>query len=226
MNYSSSIIEDVKKLLEYFQALGIDGLPVEFDNIDTSVIDREDRLNLLKQELGNCTRCKLSAHRSSIVFGEGDAQAKIMFIGEAPGREEDIQGVPFVGEAGALLTRLIEKMGMKRNEVYIANVIKCRPPMNRDPDYEEIETCRYFIEKQIEIISPEVVITLGRIAFQSIMRDQRLKITSARGNFFQYKNIPLMPTFHPAYLLRNPKHKWLTWNDVQKVLERIKIPEH
>jgi DNA polymerase len=160
------------------------------------------------------------------VFGEGTPEARLLFIGEAPGREEDIQGMPFVGEAGMLLTRLIEKMGLKRNDVYITNVIKCRPPMNRDPEDDEIETCMSFLEKQVEIIKPEMIITLGRIALQSTLANSRLKITLVRGNFFEYKGIPVMPIFHPAYLLRNPKDKWLTWSDVQKVMERMKLSGH
>jgi DNA polymerase len=156
------------------------------------------------------------------VFGEGNSDARLVFIGEAPGREEDSQGRPFVGDAGMLLTRLIEKMGFKRGDVYIANIIKCRPPMNRDPEKDEIESCRGFVEKQIEIIKPEVIISLGRIASQTLIGNTGLKMTSIRGNFFDYKGILLMPTFHPAYLLRNPKEKWLTWNDAQKVLEKLK----
>jgi len=144
-----------------------------------------------------------------------------MFIGEAPGKEEDQQGLPFVGDAGRLLTRLIEKMGMKRDDVYIANIIKCRPPMNRDPEEDEVAVCRGFIEKQISVIRPTVIMTLGRIALQTLMKSPKLKITSARGHFLDFEGIPVMPTFHPAYLLRNPQDKMLTWSDAQKVLTRI-----
>lgn len=221
------IFEDLKKILRYYEALGIDNIPVSLErdqhiDIDFSG-DKNILLDGLREEIGDCTRCKLSKHRKKIVFGEGNPNARLMFVGEAPGREEDNQGMPFVGEAGMLLTRLIEKMGLKRNNVYIANIIKCRPPMNRDPEEDEIKTCRVFIERQIEIIMPEVIITLGRIALQSVMNNPALKITSVRGNFFEYKGIPLMPTFHPAYLLRNPKDKWLTWTDMQKVMQRLKI---
>ncbi len=223
----AEIFEDLKKILRYYEALGIDNIPVSLErdqyiDIDFSG-DKNILLDGLREEIGDCTRCKLSKHRKKIVFGEGNPNARLMFIGEAPGREEDNQGMPFVGEAGMLLTRLIEKMGLKRNNVYIANIIKCRPPMNRDPEEDEIKTCRVFIERQIEIIMPEVIITLGRIALQSVMNNPVLKITSVRGNFFEYKGIPLMPTFHPAYLLRNPKDKWLTWTDMQKVMQRLKI---
>ena len=178
-------------------------------------------LKNVREEIGDCHRCKLSKGRKNIVFGAGNADARLMFIGEAPGKEEDIQGEPFVGEAGMLLTKLIEKMGFKRDSVYIANIIKCRPPMNRDPEEDEIISCRAFLDRQIDIIAPKIIITLGRIALQTLMNNDKIKISAARGNFFEYKGIPVMPTFHPAYLLRNPKDKWLTWADVQKVMERM-----
>jgi DNA polymerase len=145
-----------------------------------------------------------------------------MFIGEAPGKEEDIQGRPFVGDAGILLTKLIEKMGLKREDVYIANILKCRPPLNRDPQPDEIAQCIGFVQRQIEIIKPKVIMSLGRIAAKALIGNPGLKLTAIRGNFYSYNGIPLMPTFHPAYLLRNPKDKWLTWNDAQKVLEKLK----
>jgi DNA polymerase len=178
-------------------------------------------LKTLREEIGDCKRCKLSSGRKNIVFGEGSPDARLMFIGEGPGREEDLQARPFVGDAGILLTRLIEKMGFRREDVYIANIVKCRPPMNRDPERDEIEICRGYIEKQIEIINPQVIISLGRISSQTLIGNPALKMTSTRGRFFDYNGIPLMPTFHPAYLLRNPKDKWLTWSDAQKVLEKL-----
>lgn len=147
-----------------------------------------------------------------------------MFIGEAPGKEEDLRGLPFVGDAGILLTRMIEKMGFSRADVYIANIIKCRPPMNRDPEEDEVATCRGFIERQIGIINPDVIIALGRIAVQALKGDPKIRITAVRGTFFDFHGVPVMPTFHPAYLLRNPKDKWLTWADAQKVMERLGLP--
>jgi DNA polymerase len=143
-----------------------------------------------------------------------------MFIGEAPGREEDIQGRPFVGDAGKLLTNLILKMGLRRDDVYIGNIIKCRPPQNRDPEEDEVLTCMPFIERQIEIISPRVIVALGRISAQTLI-GTKIPISKMRGRFFEFKGIPLMPTFHPAYLLRNPKDKWLVWEDAQKVIEKL-----
>jgi uracil-DNA glycosylase family 4 len=225
----TDIFDDLKTVLEFYQALGVEGIPLQLTSaggIDGGNEDKKRFLSELRNEIGECVRCKLSKNRNSIVFGEGNPGAKIMFIGEGPGREEDMQGRPFVGEAGMLLTKLIEKMsigdvGLKRGDVYIANIVKCRPPMNRDPEEDEVESCRGFIERQIEIIHPGVIITLGRIALQTLLKRRDLKISAVRGNFLDYNGIPVMPTFHPAYLLRNPKDKWLTWSDVQKVMERL-----
>ena len=236
----TEIAKDIKGILEFYQALGFDTLPISFEAVrrvyreeknDSRVVAssvtpsvtklKEAALKALREEIGDCKRCKLSSGRKNIVFGEGSPDARLMFIGEGPGREEDLQARPFVGDAGMLLTRLIEKMGFRREDVYIANIVKCRPPMNRDPERDEIEICRGYIEKQIEIINPQVIISLGRISFQTLIGNPALKMTSTRGRFFDYKGIPLMPTFHPAYLLRNPKDKWLTWSDAQKVLEKL-----
>ena len=240
----ADIVRDVKGMLEFYQALGFDMLPVSIEAVKRRyekpvnnsfhlaaspsprvTKSKEVALQSLMQEIGDCGRCKLSAGRRNIVFGEGNPDAKLMFIGEGPGREEDLQARPFVGDAGMLLTRLIEKMGFKREEVYIANIVKCRPPMNRDPERDEIESCRVFVEKQIEIINPQVIISLGRIAAQTLLGNPALKMTAIRGHFFDYNGIPLMPTFHPAYLLRNPKDKWLTWKDAQMVLEKLQEME-
>jgi len=182
---------------------------------------KEAALKALSDEIGDCGRCKLSNKRTHVVFGEGNPDAQLMFIGEAPGREEDLQARPFVGDAGKLLTRLIEKMGFRREDVYIANIVKCRPPMNRDPEEDEIGVCRGFLERQIKIIAPDVIMALGRISALTLIGNPNLKISAIRGRMFDYQGIPLMPTFHPAYLIRNPKDKWLTWNDAQKVMERL-----
>lgn len=221
----TAVIKDVKRMLEYYQALGFDSLPFSTKALLNAHIGsstgKNDRLLNLREEIGDCHRCKLSKSRKNIVFGAGSADARLMFIGEAPGKDEDMQGEPFVGEAGMLLTKLIEKMGLKRDAVYIANIIKCRPPMNRDPEEDEIFSCRAFLDKQIDVIAPEFIITLGRIALMALTNNDKIKITAARGNFIEYRGIPVMPTFHPAYLLRNPRDKWLTWADVQKVIERM-----
>ena len=217
----AKIVQEIKDALEFYLALGYERMPVHLkvDRGRRGVADKESSMVLLRDEIGDCRRCKLSQKRTHIVFGEGNADARLMFIGEAPGREEDIQARPFVGEAGMLLTRLIEKMGLKRENVYIANIVKCRPPLNRDPERDEIEQCRGFLERQIDIISPDIIMSLGRIAASTLMGNEKLKITAIRGKIFDYRGIPLVPTFHPAYLMRNPKDKWLTWNDAQKVLE-------
>jgi uracil-DNA glycosylase len=235
---SQKLIRDVKGVLEFYQALGIERLPIKVasrraqpalsrkPSASTSSqpllnADKKNALEALREEIGDCKQCGLSHKRTTIVFGEGDAAARLMFIGEAPGREEDLQGKPFVGDAGMVLTRLISKMGFQRENVYIANIVKCRPPMNRDPEIVEIEACSRFLERQIEIIQPKVIMSLGRISAMTLAGDMKLKITAIRGKFFSYNGIPVMPTFHPAYLIRNPKDKWLTWNDAQKVLERL-----
>jgi uracil-DNA glycosylase family 4 len=239
------IIEELHKAVEVYKELGFNYLPLNQDRIKDLLkarpvyavseadqpavsetvhagpIDKDLLLRQLREEIGDCTRCKLHKGRKNIVFGEGSSYARLMFIGEGPGRDEDIQGRPFVGEAGKLLTRLIEKMGMKREDVYIANIVKCRPPYNRDPEEDEIATCKPFVERQVEIISPKVIISLGRVSAQSIL-GMKMPISRMRGNFFSFNEIPLMPTFHPAYLLRNPRDKWLVWDDAQKVLEKLK----
>lgn len=220
-----NIIEDIRDVIKFYQALGYESLPIKLNlaSKDSGIKGKETALKALREEIGDCKRCKLWSKRTNIVFGEGNPDTKLMFIGEAPGKEEDLKARPFVGDAGMLLTRLIEKMGFKREDVYIANIVKCRPPMNRDPEIDEIEKCKGFVEKQIEIISPSVIISLGRISALTLIGDTKLKITAIRGKFFDYKGIPLMPTFHPAYLIRNPKDKWLTWSDAQKVLEILGI---
>lgn len=224
----TNIVKEIKSVLEFYQALGFEHLPVKFRTKNHKMRRKDNHhskevaLKVLREEINDCRRCKLSNKRTNIVFGEGNPDADLMFIGEAPGKEEDLQARPFVGDAGMLLTRLIERMGFSREDVYIANIVKCRPPMNREPEADEIEKCRVFVERQIEIIRPKVIIALGRIAALTLIGDSRLKITSIRGNFFDYKAIPLMPTFHPAYLIRNPKDKWLTWDDAQKVLEKLR----
>jgi uracil-DNA glycosylase len=234
--HSQKLVRDILDVLEFYRALGIERLPIKAVSCRARQgISRkpsatrgslpesykEAALRALREEIGDCKRCRLADKRTNIVFGEGSPAARLMFIGEAPGREEDIQGKPFVGDAGMVLTRLISKMGFQREGVYIANIVKCRPPMNRDPETDEIEVCRGFLERQIEIIQPEVIMSLGRISAMTLTGDMKLKITAIRGKFFPYKGIPVMPTFHPAYLIRNPKDKWLTWNDAQKVLEKL-----
>ena len=177
-------------------------------------------LDNIIEEIGDCQRCGLHQRRSNIVFGVGSPSARLMFVGEGPGRDEDLCGEPFVGEAGHLLDRMISAMGLSRGEVYIANIVKCRPPRNRDPEPEEVEQCETFLRKQIEIIQPEVLVALGRYAAQTLLRDST-PITGMRGNWREYEGIPLMPTFHPADLLRNPTGKKPVWADLQEVMKRL-----
>jgi len=178
-------------------------------------------LEALQEFIGDCKRCKLHLGRKNLVFGEGNPRAGLVFVGEGPGRDEDIVGKPFVGEAGKLLTRIIVNgMGMQRENVYICNIVKCRPPRNRDPEKDEVETCLPFLEQQIRIIGPEVICTLGRVAAQTLLGDD-FRITRGRGTWRSYNGIPLMPTFHPAYLLRNPAAKRAVWEDVQEIMRRL-----
>lgn len=173
-------------------------------------------LEALKKTVLCCKACVLAKTRLNVVFGAGRAEAELMFIGEAPGSEEDLQGLPFVGRAGQLLTKIIEAMGLKREDVYIANLLKCRPPNNRAPLPEEILACNENVKRQIAIIKPKVICTLGKFASQTLLKTETT-ISSLRGNFYEYEGIKVMPTFHPAYLLRNPHDKKLVWSDMKKI---------
>jgi uracil-DNA glycosylase family 4 len=172
----------------------------------------------VRDELGECTRCPLHRTRKNLVFGEGSTGAKLVFVGEAPGEEEDKQGRPFVGRAGQLLTKIIDAMGLKREEVYICNILKCRPPGNRNPKEDEIATCEPFLMKQLEAINPEIICALGTFAAKTLLRTES-PISAIRGKFHDYHGRKLMPTYHPAYLLRNPDAKKLVWEDVQKIMK-------
>ena len=180
-------------------------------------------LEELRTHIGDCRRCKLAPHRTHLVFGVGNPRARLVFVGEAPGRDEDLQGEPFVGRAGQLLTEIITKgMKLRREDVYIANVIKCRPPDNRNPEPDEVASCEPFLLRQLELIGPEVIVALGKFAVQTLLR-VKTPITQLRGRWYDYHGIKLMPTFHPAYLLRNPADKRLVWQDIQKVMAELGI---
>ena len=180
-------------------------------------------LEELRSHIGDCRRCKLAPHRTHLVFGVGNPRARLVFVGEAPGRDEDLKGEPFVGRAGQLLTEIITKgMKLRREDVYIANVIKCRPPENRNPEPDEVESCEPFLLRQLELIGPEVIVALGKFAVQTLLR-VKTPITQLRGRWYDYHGIKLMPTFHPAYLLRNPGDKRLVWQDIQKVMAELGI---
>jgi DNA polymerase len=181
-----------------------------------------EALAAIRADLGDCTRCKLhTLGRRQIVFGVGNPQADLMFVGEAPGADEDIQGIPFVGRAGQLLTKIIEAIELKREDVYIANVIKCRPPQNRNPEPDEVDTCEPFLFRQIDVIKPKVIVALGTFAARALLRTLD-PISRLRGRVFEYRGAKLIPTFHPAYLLRNPSSKREVWEDMKLVRTLLK----
>lgn len=188
---------------------------------DNAEVMKARTLDELRAAIGDCQRCKLCSGRTNLVFGVGNPRAKLMFVGEGPGRDEDLQGEPFVGRAGGLLTDIITKgIGIKREDVYICNVVKCRPPDNRNPEPEEVAACEPFLSKQIALVRPEIIVGLGKFAVQTLLQS-KLPITKLRGNWHNYQGIKLMPTFHPAYLLRNPADKKLVWEDIKKVIKEL-----
>lgn len=207
------------------------GLPVllpdaPFDETDAAIrailesdaLSPEEKLDHLKHGvIGACRRCKLHRGRTNVAFGIGNPHAALCFVGEGPGAEEDRQGIPFVGAAGQLLTKMIAAMGFDREEVYICNVVKCRPPRNRDPEPDEVEACERFLKAQLAIVRPKAIVTLGRHAAQTLLRTTR-PISKLRGQWFHYEGIDLLPTYHPAYLLRSPEKKREAWEDLKKVM--------
>jgi DNA polymerase len=179
-----------------------------------------EALLAVREDIGDCTRCKLhTLGRTQVVFGVGNPEADLMFVGEAPGADEDVQGIPFVGRAGQLLTKIIEAIGLTRDDVYIANIIKCRPPQNRNPEPDEVATCEPFLFRQIDIIKPKIIVALGKYAAQTLLRTET-PISRLRGRQFDYRGATLIPTFHPAYLLRNPSSKREVWEDM-KLVKRL-----
>ena len=201
--------------LNFFGELGVTHLNIQNP-------DQCSTLEEIRGQIGECTRCKLHRGRKNIVFGVGNPKADLMFVGEAPGADEDTQGIPFVGRAGKLLTRIIESIDLKREQVYIANIIKCRPPKNRNPEPDEVNTCGGFLFKQIEVIEPKLVVTLGKYATQTLLQTQS-PISRIRGKFFPFREGLLIPTFHPSYLLRNPGAKRQVWEDMKAI--RAKLTE-
>jgi DNA polymerase len=184
-------------------------------------LEKTDDLAALREFIGECTRCKLHPRRTNLVFGVGNPKAELMFVGEAPGADEDARGEPFVGRAGQLLTDIIEHgMGMTRAEVYICNVIKCRPPENRNPEPDEVAACEPFLFRQIDLVRPRAIIGLGTFAVQALLK-LKTPISKLRGNWHEVRGVKLMPTFHPAYLLRNPADKRLVWADIQEVMKLL-----
>ncbi len=176
-----------------------------------------DSLLKTREDLGECTRCKLHSTRHKIVFGDGNPKAELVFVGEGPGADEDAQGLPFVGRAGKLLTQMIEAMGLQRKDVYICNVVKCRPPENRQPEEDEVRTCSPFLLRQIDTIAPKVIVCLGAVAAKTLLQTNR-GISQFRGEWLEFRGRKLLATYHPAYLLRNPPAKSEVWKDLQKVM--------
>jgi uracil-DNA glycosylase family 4 len=217
------LVDGLSDWLRYQRRLGWRGVPGQVSPpIPAEEKPAEKVLTLedIRAEMGDCRRCKLYGGRTHLVFGDGAADARLMFVGEAPGAEEDRQGIPFVGAAGQLLNNLLSKLGLRREEVYIANILKSRPPGNRDPEADEVAACLPFLEKQIQAIRPQVLVTLGRIATQALL-GTKTPLTRLRGHWQRYRDIRVMPTFHPSYLLRSPQERRKTWDDMQQVMEYL-----
>jgi DNA polymerase len=232
----------LENYLRFCKEIGIGELPAGFAAGGTEIEDTEKNgtallsgrgkargssvqtLSEIREELGDCTRCRLCETRKNIVFGEGNPRARLVFVGEGPGRDEDIQGRPFVGRAGQLLTKIIQAMKLERKDVYICNVVKCRPPGNRNPEPDEVASCEPFLIKQIESINPEVIVSLGSVATGLMLKLKNFKMGQLRGTFHQYGNSKLMITYHPAALLRNPAFKKPVWEDMKLVMKELGIP--
>ena len=220
------LVDEVRAWLAWAQESGLQNLAPQARRADPAKVETVTRLPVLeavRTELGECTRCKLHKTRTNIVFGVGSPEARLMFVGEGPGEDEDLQGYPFVGKAGQLLTKMIEAMGMQREDVYICNTVKCRPPNNRNPEPDELLACEPFLKGQLGAVKPEVIVTLGKFAAQALLREQT-PITRLRGQWREYEGIPVMPTFHPAYLLRSPAEKGKVWDDLKQVMKRLRLP--
>ena len=213
------IATEMAERIRWYQESGMDIFCVE-QGIHIGTPLQILTLSELREEIGDCRRCKLCEERTQIVFGSGDTHASLMFVGEAPGEEEDVQGVPFVGRAGQLLTKMIQAMGLTREAVYIANIVKCRPPNNRNPEPDEIAACSPFLRKQIQAIRPKVICCLGAFAAHTLLATTE-RISDLRGKFFDYEGSKLIPTFHPAYLLRNPSAKKVVWEDLQQIMTML-----
>lgn len=221
-------ISQARLIFEDFHQRGVRSFDLDAHSSSSECQQREintslpETLEALEAELIGCCLCPLSQKRNNIVFGSGNPGAELVFVGEAPGREEDIKGYPFVGEAGHLLEKMLFAMGLARADVYICNVIKCRPPNNRDPQNDEIATCEPFLKQQLALIRPKIIIALGRFAAQTLLNNKS-PISRMRGQWNEYEGIPLMPTYHPAYLLRNPSGKREVWEDLKQVMGRLKL---
>jgi uracil-DNA glycosylase family 4 len=221
------IIADLKSYLRYLRDMGIEVLPASEGHSDMAfnhsspLRSKALALDEVRRELGDCKRCKLHRTRRTIVFGEGNEMAKLMLIGEGPGFDEDLQGRPFVGKAGQLLTRILHSIHFQREDIYITNIIKCRPPQNRNPEPDEINSCNPFLMKQIHAIQPKIICALGTFSAQTLLKTGA-KITALRGRFHDMAGIKIFPTYHPAYLLRNPERKREVWEDMKQISQWMK----
>jgi DNA polymerase len=207
------VLSSLQDFLSSLKEEGVEELPLQ-QRLPSA--GKGELLKQVRNELGECTRCKLHPDRKNIVFGTGNPEAKLVFVGEGPGGEEDIQGKPFVGPAGQLLTRIINSINLTREEVYIANIIKCRPPQNRNPEPDEIKACEPFLIKQLDAIQPKIICALGTFAAQTLLETDE-RISRLRGRFIDYRNTKLIATFHPAYLLRNAQKKREVWEDMKMI---------
>ncbi len=220
----TEVLDDILHTLQNHRDEGISGFDCSaeaaglMDRWHKPLRQNHDPLAAIRADLGDCRRCTLCGRRRNIVFGVGNPEAQLIFVGEGPGREEDLQGEPFVGAAGELLTRIIEAIKLSREQVYIANIVKCRPPGNRNPEPGEVETCRPFLERQLKAINPRFIVALGKVAAQTLL-DTQEPISRLRGRFYDYGGIRLLPTYHPAYLLRNPAAKRDVWADMQMLMK-------
>ena len=230
INEIRDTLASARSQFEYLSDLGLESqkrvssaVGKEPQSIETHAA-LEETLDTIRTDLGDCRRCGLAASRTELVYGVGNPNARLVLVGEAPGREEDAKGEPFVGEAGRLLDKILLAMGMQREEVYICNVLKCRPPNNRDPQPEEVATCEAFLIRQVAAIRPQVIVGLGRFAVHCLLKT-RAPISRLRGEWQNYQGIPMMPTYHPAYLLRNPDGKRDVWEDMKEVLRRLRAED-
>ena len=220
------IKEEKKQVNKSEYNMGNDDKKIIRINDQPEIFDTGNKLTLdeIREDLGECTRCKLHETRNKIVFGAGNPGARLVFVGEGPGRDEDEQGLPFVGRAGKLLTKIIEAMGFTRDDVFICNVVKCRPPGNRNPEKDEVDACEPFLLKQLKSISPEVIVCLGSVATSLLLKMKQPRMGDLRGQFHEFHNSKLMITYHPAALLRNPNFKKPVWEDMKLVLKELNLP--
>lgn len=247
---SELLVSSLKNYLSALQESGMDGIPICRAGAAPAILQPpaaaaspaleqaapypaaadhpQESLEKIRKDLGDCQRCKLGKLRKNLVFGVGNPRARLVFVGEGPGADEDLKSEPFVGEAGQVLNRIITAMDLKREDVYICNVVKCRPPGNRDPEAEEIAACSPFLLRQVQSIKPEVIVALGKFASQTLLNSKE-SISKLRGKFRDFHGIPLMPTFHPSFLLRkqgegNIESFWQVWDDMTQVLRLLKLP--